>query len=306
VIRIAMLGLLLAGCAVAPHAAIPSPTPAAVSIFVVAHQDDWQLFMSASAFHAMDQPDKKAVFVHVTAGDAGLGVSGAPVSYYKAREEGALRAIRFLSNVGENPGHGARMEWRMVDRAGHRVQRVAYANAVAYFLRLPDGNGFKGTGYESTGFQSLERLKNGDIKSIQAVDGSARYRGWGDLQTALQAIIEAEDEAGKPLSIHIMEPDAALNPEEHSDHRHTALAIQGVLPGIPCASLHLYDTYDNRNRPQNLSGEELLIAVGLWGATTSGLADNYAKSTWDSIHTGWLGRLYSRTSTPQGKCQSPG
>jgi hypothetical protein len=55
--------------------------------------------MNPEAFHAMDEPNEKAVFVHVSAGDAGRGVGGEPTPYYLAREEGALRAIRFMANA---------------------------------------------------------------------------------------------------------------------------------------------------------------------------------------------------------------
>ena len=295
--------LLLGACVGSPpvNSAWRDAVPA-VSVFVVAHQDDWQLFMSPVAFHAMDEPGEKAVFIHVTAGDAGRGVTGEPVPYYKAREEGALRAVRFMANAGDKPGLGAPMEWSAAERAGHLVQRVVYANAVVYFLRLPDGRGLEGTGYEGTGFQSLQRLMSGEIQTIEAIDGSARYGGWADLQNTLRDIIETEREAGKALSIHITEPDPAFNPTEHSDHRHTALAVQGLLPRFPCAAVYRYDTYDIRNRPMNLEGDDLLINVGIWGATTSGLADNHAPSTWEPGHTQWLGRLYYRSTPAEGAC----
>jgi hypothetical protein len=79
--------LLISGCTGVPREAPPTP---ALSVFVVAHPDDWQLFMNPAAFQAMNQPHEKAVFVHVSAGDAGRGMGGEPTPYYLAREEGAL------------------------------------------------------------------------------------------------------------------------------------------------------------------------------------------------------------------------
>ena len=96
---IAAASVLVAGCT--SLSATPAADPhanAGVSIFVVAHQDDWQLFMNPEAFRRMDDPSEKAVFVHVTEGDAGKGVTGEPVPYYLAREEGALRAVRSRSS----------------------------------------------------------------------------------------------------------------------------------------------------------------------------------------------------------------
>ena len=110
--------LLISGCAGLPRETPPTP---ALSVFVVAHPDDWQLFMNPAAFHAMNEPHEKAVFVHVSAGDAGRGVSGEPTPYYLAREEGALRAIRFMANAANaTAALGADIEAR--SRRARRTQ----------------------------------------------------------------------------------------------------------------------------------------------------------------------------------------
>jgi hypothetical protein len=55
-----------------------------VSIFTVAHQDDWQLFMNPEAYHSMDEPqEKRSSFTAAMA-----RARGQPVPYL-AREEGA-------------------------------------------------------------------------------------------------------------------------------------------------------------------------------------------------------------------------
>ncbi|MEQ1784097.1 MAG: hypothetical protein ABMA14_22295 [Hyphomonadaceae bacterium] len=299
--------LLLAACATSPSPAervrgqAAEHSPPAVSIFTVAHEDDWQLFMMPDAFRAMDESQEKAVFSHLTAGDAGKGVTGDPVPYYVAREEGALRAIRFLANAGDKPGLGSEMRVTEQMVAGHRLHRVSYANAVIYFLRLPDGFG-QGPGYETTGFQSLQRFMEGKIATMSAVDASATYAGWSDLQETLAGIITAELVGGSQLSIRVTEPEASLNPIEHSDHRHTARAMLAVAEHFPCAAVLRYDTYDNRNRPMNLTGADLLMHAGIWGATTSGLGDNFAPSTWEPGHFNWLGRMYVREARAKEQC----
>ena len=299
--------LLLAACATSPTSTekaveqAAAPSPPAVSIFTVAHEDDWQLFMMPDAFRAMDEPQEKAVFIHLTAGDAGKGVTGEPVPYYLAREEGALRAVRFLANAGDKPGLGSEMHASEQMVAGHSLHRVTYGNAVVYFLRLPDGFG-EGTGYETTGFQSLQRFMEGKIATMSAVDGSATYASWADLQETLAGIVTAERVARSDLSIRVTEPEASLNPIEHSDHRHTARAMLAVAENFPCASVLRYDTYDNRNRPLNLTGADLLMHAGIWGATTSGLGDNFAPSTWEPGHFNWLGRMYVRETPPKDTC----
>lgn len=293
---------LLSACTGMPgrDGAAPGVLPA-VNVFAVAHADDWQLFMNPEAFHAMDEPHEKAVFVHLTAGDAGRGVTGEPVPYYLAREEGALRAIRFMANAQPETGMGVAMESAMVDRAGHLLQRFAYANAVAYFLRLPDGN-FTGPGYETTGWQSLERLRTGAIAGIAAVDASARYAGWDDLTATLAAIVASEMRPGEGLGLHLPEKDEELNPQDHSDHRNAALAMEAAATHFPCARLARYDEYSTGERATNVEGADFLVDVGTWAATASGLSDNQAHSTWDPVHNSWLGRSYSRVTAPTGPC----
>ena len=61
-----------------------------VTFYVVAHADDWQLFMNPDAFKDITMPDSKVVFIVTTAGDAGK-----EDNYWKAREEGMKSSIRF-------------------------------------------------------------------------------------------------------------------------------------------------------------------------------------------------------------------
>ena len=69
--------------------------------FTLLLEDDWQLFMNPSAFEDVTGGAAKTVFVHVTAGDDGLGVGsgGRKRPYYLARENGALDAIRFMATL---------------------------------------------------------------------------------------------------------------------------------------------------------------------------------------------------------------
>ena len=273
-----------------------------VSVFTVAHQDDWQLFMNPAAYRAMDEPQEKAVFIHVTAGDAGRGATGEPVPYYLAREEGALRAVRFMANAADpTQGRGLAMNAAKIDISGHPIQRFAYANAVVYFLRLPDGNIVNGTVFTPHP-QAIDKLRTGAVESSQTIDGGTRYVGWDDLVSTLAAIVERERVAGSSLSLHLAETNEALNPRDHPDHRATALAMEEVAIRLPCATTHRHDEYATRSRPLNVTGEDYMIDVGTWAATASGLSDNLAKATWESEHNAWIGRSYSRSAPASGSC----
>lgn len=295
------LAFLLAAAAPAPP---PTADIATTSVFVVAHEDDWQLFMNPDAFRALDHGGH-AVFVHLTAGDAGRGTGGAPVPYYRAREEGALRALRFVVNVHADYGLGEAMTRDHVELAGHSVLRVRYGAATAYFLRLPDGNGDDGLGYPTTGLQSLERLRTGQVANIGAIDGSAQYTGWSALVATLSALVAVERGPGI-VALHAPEPDARLNPNDHVDHRATGLAVQAVAASTSCARLAAHDEYDTGNRPVNMRGEDLLAHAGVWGATNSALSDNGAPSTWNAEHNSWIGRSYARAGRLTAGCADVG
>ena len=295
---------LVSACVSAPaeQAARP-PSPPMVSVFAVAHQDDWQLFMNPEAFHAMNEPQEKAVFIHVTAGDAGAGAGGpGPVPYYLAREEGALRAVRFMANAADPAiGRGAQMQSTMAMRGGHGVQRYAYGNAVVYFLRLPDGNIVNGSVYTPHP-ESLTRLRSGEAATSGTVEMSGRYEGWGDLVETLNAIVEAEKVAGSGLTLHIAELDEEINPRDHPDHRATAFAMEDVARLHPCAPLYRHIEYHTKTMPVNVTGTDYMIDVGTWAATASGLSDNHAKATWEPEHNAWIGRAYSRVQAPAAGC----
>jgi LmbE family N-acetylglucosaminyl deacetylase len=291
---------LISGCATAPREMPPTPV---LSVFVVAHPDDWQLFMNPSAFHAMNESHEKAVFVHVSAGDAGRGVSGEPTPYYLAREEGALRAIRFMANAADaTAALGADTRPEAVDRAGHKVARHTYANAVAYFLRVHDGNIVNGNDFQEHPL-SLQRLRSGASPETKAIDDSARYLGWSDFVATLEAVVVSELAPGAALNLHIAELDEKRNAGDHPDHRAVAFAMEEVAVRLPCARVSRHQEYATRDRASNVSGADYLIDVGTWAATASGLSDSHAGSTWEPGHNAWVGRDYHRTQEPRGECR---
>jgi hypothetical protein len=291
--------LLISGCATPPREA---PLTLALSVFVVAHPDDWQLFMNPAAFHAMKQPNHKAVFVHVSAGDAGKVLGGEPTPYYLAREEGAMRAIRFMANaVDATAALGADSRPETVERAGHKVLRHTYANAVSYFLRIHDGNIVTGSEFVEHPL-SLQRLRSGASAETKAIDDSTRYQGWADFVGTLQALISSELAPGTALNLHIAELDEKRNPGDHPDHRAVAFAMEEVATRLPCARVSRHQEYATRDRRINVTGVDYLIDVGTWAATASGLSDLHAGSTWEPGHNAWLGRDYHRTQESRGAC----
>ena len=80
----------------------PEATRDKVSFYFAAHQDDWQLFMNPSAFQDVIGGAVKTVFIHVTAGDAGLGTGTGDRNQplYLARDNGVVDQLAALSRNG--------------------------------------------------------------------------------------------------------------------------------------------------------------------------------------------------------------
>ncbi|MGH1441802.1 MAG: DUF7402 domain-containing protein [Cellvibrionaceae bacterium] len=273
--------------------------------YTAAHQDDWQLFMNPQAYNSVKNPRvDKTVFIHVTSGDAGQGAGflGEDHPYLIARNEGALRAIRFMVNA--NRGRlGAAMNESAVTLNGHTLQRYEYSQAVAYFLKLPDGN-LGGQGFSGTGNESLQRLYSGAISQIETVDGSATYYGWDDLVRTAEAIVDYESPVGNAITFNSADTDTSLNPGDHSDHLHSSLLMQAVALNNTCINQNFYRDYVTSRLPDNVSKSELLVQAGTWGVTTSGISDFYHANTWDGGHNAWLGKQYYRSVA--GDCSPSG
>jgi hypothetical protein len=277
--------------------------PERVSFYFAAHEDDWQLFMNPSAFADINEGKTKTVFIHVTAGDAGVGVGtrGRKHPYYLARENGAELAIRFMADSGEQPIDKVASQLLL---NGHQLYRVSYRSTVTYFLRLPDGHP-AGIGFPATGFQSLERLANGTIGVFSAIDGSTVYRGWADLVSTLRAIIDHERAGARSVQLNVPEPDPSVNPGDHSDHRFTAQAALDAAKDLTCARRVYYVEYASKVLPENLAGQQRDMESSVLAVTAAGLLALDHASVWHPYHRSYLGRNYFRIEEGDGRCHGP-
>ena len=281
-----------------------------INFFAVAHEDDWQLFMNPTAYQALLGNDKKVVFIHTTAGDGGYLAGGAlstPMAYYLAREESSLRATRFMENNillnGVNNSADPQLSMSsLVTINGHHLKRYFYKNTVSYFLRLPDG-GRQGIGFNqgAGNYQSLQRLYNDGV-AIDAVDKSSVYKSWNDLTTTLKAIVDFESYNAATVIFNIHDTDTVINFGDHSDHIHTAIAMQAVAKLKPCVQQNLFLGYASSTKAANLTGDDLYMEVGTWAVTVSGLTDSYHKGTWGDDHNKWLSRNYFKTIKATTPC----
>jgi LmbE family N-acetylglucosaminyl deacetylase len=249
-----------------------------ISFYIVAHADDWQLFMQPHAYNDLVAPQSKVVFIVTTAGDA-----GGNKSYWEAREEGMKSSIRFCLapfNLTELSGT------REINT--HAINFSTINNVTNYFLRLPDG-GLDSNGFLAQGYQSLSKLKSGQHGIISAVDKLATYCNWSDFCATLQSIIVSESRGITSVSINYLNPQLSANPNDHPDHIATGQAVQS-MPILSQLKQSLFVGYSVSKAMEKLQGAELFWKVGMFAAYEKAVFDCSGYSTLKEgidIYTGW-------------------
>ena len=256
---------------------MPDELFTAISFYVVAHADDWQLFMQPNAYKDITTSGKKVVFIITTAGDAGIDET-----HWKAREEGLKSSIRFclapLEDIVESSG---KREFNT-----HNIAYWSANNAISYFVRLPDGN-LGGDGFAKNNHQSLTALKDGRIETITAIDHSSSYGDWSDLSFTLQAIIEFESKGIDEVSINYLSPDVDQNPNDHADHIATGQALQ-QMSIVSNLNQALFIGYSVEAVNNELAPTDLFWKAGMFAAYEKTVFDNSNYSTLKESVTTYL------------------
>jgi len=277
--------------------------PDKVSFYFAAHEDDWQLFMNPSAFQDVIDGAAKTVFVHMTAGDAGLGIGwgGRKQPYYLARENGAESAVRFMADADDVPAERI-AEHRTFN--GHSIYRVSYRNTVSYFLRVADGNNLTGNGYYDTGFQSLKRLADGGNNELSAVDGSTVYHGWSDLTATLRKIVDFERGHARAVQLNVAELDERINPNDHPDHLMTAKAALDAVSDLACVRRVSYVDYASSRLAENLNAQPRDMESSVFAVTLAGVLAFDHGTSWHHYDKSYVGRNYFRVQEGVGRCNA--
>lgn len=192
-----------------------SNLPRPVDVVLVAHQDDWQLFMGDVVARQV-RTGKQVVFIYLTAGD-----DGRDSLYWATRERGALESTRVA--VGAAVTDSTADQCSMANALEHVIRKCTIANTESYFLRLPDGRR-SGTGFARHSHESLRKLRGKRIGSVSAVDGSTAYNGWADLISTVGVLV-GESSADQIVTIHTSDPSVVVNPHDHFDHRMAGLLV---------------------------------------------------------------------------------
>jgi hypothetical protein len=239
-----------------------------ISVFVMAHADDCQLFMQPQMFTNLTDEKRKNVFIITTAGDAGF-----EEKFWKAREEGMKSSVRFcLATLGEIVETTGSEQFN-----GHLISFCKINNSIVYFLRLPDGN-LDNEGFASTNYQSLQKLRNEKISSITAIDKSTSYTAWQDLQNTLKEIILFESSGISRRLLHYLNPDESKNVHDHADHINTGHALQ-MIHSSDGFEKKLFNGYCTADHPKNLDSKELFWKAAMFAAYEKAVFDAGGYST---------------------------
>jgi LmbE family N-acetylglucosaminyl deacetylase len=257
-------------------------------VVLVAHQDDWQLFMGdviAGRIHAGDS----VIFVYVTAGD-----DGRDSSYWLTRERAALQST--LVAVGQGAVDHSSVQCAMTRVLSHSLRKCSVGKTESYFLRLPDGRR-NGAGFAEHRYQSLRKLRSNQISAITAIDGSATYNGWNDLARTVSVLIGPQTVAF-PVTVHATDPSKAINPHDHFDHRMVGLIVYDLRKSQSLGT-KFYVGYAvatraaNRTTDQARMKEQLFLAYDQEMMRTNKTWSAYAEHP--AFYSQCIVRTYART-----------
>jgi LmbE family N-acetylglucosaminyl deacetylase len=225
--------------------------PRVVDVAVIAHQDDWQLFMGDVLTQRL-RSGNRGVFVYLTAGD-----DGRDSTYWQTRERAALQSTRIAASISATEP----LACSMVRIRDHSIRKCTLGNTESYFLRLPDGKR-NGKGFARYGYRSLRKLRSTPSSEMSPVDASTTYRGWTDLMATVGAIADLDSAA---VTIHTSDPNIARNPHDHFDHRMAGLLVADLRKQHPLGAMFyvgyaLATRAANRSTAQTQAKTVLLLA----------------------------------------------
>ena len=151
---------------------------------------------------------------------------------------------------------GVANSWTTADAGipGHPMPRVTLTGKPTVslvFMRLPDGNA-NGSGFASTGYESLQKLWQGTISTMTAINGSSSYTE-GSLTSTLSSLIQ-DAGADQVLTQNVT---GTFGDADHNDHHATAYFTEaaGQLDATP-HTFTSYVDYQIASMPVNLTPSE--------------------------------------------------
>ena len=157
------------------------------------------------------------------------------------------------------------------------------------FLRLPDGNQ-DGSGGAGNNFESLQKLWQGSIGEIHAVDGSSAYDKSALISTLTTLMIGLQ-----PETIRAQDYTIGFGNADHSDHVATALFARQAHLGYATPHVFIgYEDYITNSLPQNVFDPDLTAKTDAFNAYLAFDAGPCGSppNCGSNDYTGWLKRQY--------------
>ena len=172
-----------------------------------------------------------------------------PASYWMTREDGPKAAYALMAGTANS--------WTQSDAGvpGHPIPLFTLSGNPDISLacmRLPDGN-LNGSGFASTGNESLQQLWQGTIPAIGAIDGSSSY-----TQSSLIATLASLMTSFQPARIYTQDFVGTYGDGDHSDHYTTAYLTQAAAQQHAAGRTVMgYEGYGTDGLSANVSGADL-------------------------------------------------
>lgn len=261
---------------------------------VVAHPDDDLLFLSPSlAQHIKNGDCVRTVFV--TAAD-----DNNPRNYWHDREDGVRDAYALMA--------GAANKWKSTIVTTHNHQLhvsslIGNQNVSLVFMRLPDGNG-DGDGFSNNSFESLQKLWQNKIPTINAVDGSSNYTKQDLIDTLASLMSDF-----KAYQIHTQDFAGGYGDGDHSDHHtvayltrraHREYGAPNVLTG--------YEDYSTFKKAANVTTTDYSVKNAAFFAYAQhdfAICKSHGKICQSGLYGGWVQRQYTVGTEVASCVQSP-
>lgn len=251
------------------------------SFIVIAHQDDWQLFMGSGVYARIRDPLCRLVIICTTAGN------GQHDEYHwKSRLSGAVLSVcRGLPSWSPYSLNGAQpaalpsafsVAYECIAIAGKSLLRCEIrgggASVALYFLHLPE---------------PMAALHTGQPVTPLWPDGAAPYRSWSEVVQTIESVLLSEaGEETLPMIVRTADRDQNANPGDHPDHQLTAQAVSEIARRHAQFRPVWYSMYANQAKPENLDGrraDDQRSAVYAYGGGYMATAAGFGE-TW---RTGW-------------------
>lgn len=262
-----------------------------LDIFIHAHPDDIELFMGMTAKRAIEN-GHHIIMLLATTGDGGAkhrlleSNTGKITRYHENRLIAHDEAIKYLLNTKQN----ATTHCELI--GGHILTYETFNHQVwSYNLKLPDG--YRGVGFESNQFETLEKLYKGDISSIHAIDGN-HYHSLDDLKSTIQHLLLTHTKTHQHITFHIPEYDEEQNKGAHSDHFYVSRLMNDIIKSgvFGAVSINMYSDYINGTKPINLNADDEKFHLALNKVIDDILIEHGRNENVRTIHSTFLGKEY--------------